>query len=189
MTFEDFKKLIAYVESNNNQFAIRFEPHLYSKSKYNKKILDLIQAINECSLETAKVLYCCSFGKYQIMGFNLYSNVCNVNENIFIFCCDGRIQDKAFLQYLLHRYKNTQYVYFDLAKEIAKELDYAEQIAKEATSVSTFLEVVKTNADKFKNIAKFIRRYNGAIFPSDHALDYFLRMHYYYQKRIKKTEV
>jgi len=185
MTFEDFKILIAYVESNNNQFAVRFEKHLYSRNKYNKKILDLIQAINECSLETAKVIYCSAFGKYQIMGFNLYSNICNINENVFIFCCDNRLQDKAFVQYLLHRYKNTQYVFFDLAKNITEELKYAEQIASETSSTSAFLDVIRTNSEKFKETAKFIRRYNGAVFPSDRALDYFLRMFYYYDKRIK----
>jgi N-acetylmuramidase len=70
---------VAMVESSGNPHAIRFEPSLYAAqiasptpTEYQPAI-DRIQAIHQCSHETAVMMAMTSWGRYQLMGFNLYS--------------------------------------------------------------------------------------------------------------------
>lgn len=73
-SFKTISQVIARIESSNDQFAIRFEPMVYKR--INKlPILDRIKKIHHCSEDTADMIYSCSFGDYQIMGFNLYGKL------------------------------------------------------------------------------------------------------------------
>lgn len=63
----DLAKLIRLTESNNNYFAMRYEP------AHNPRI-DLVIRMRDaaqCSVQTAKMMCMCSWGAYQIMGDNL----------------------------------------------------------------------------------------------------------------------
>lgn len=61
--------IIARLESNNDATAIRYEPN------WRWLTGDLVaQCVknHKCSIETAKMLLSCSYGKFQIMGSVLY---------------------------------------------------------------------------------------------------------------------
>lgn len=94
--------VIAIVESSNNQKAIRFEPLTYNNNvnKVNN-IITIIQNANKCSLGTARMIYCSSFGKYQIMGFNLYNPAsCALGINIVDYLNSSSLQDSTFYSFL-----------------------------------------------------------------------------------------
>lgn len=63
----DLAGLIAQVESDGNQYAVRFEP------AYNAHQNDIIimENLAKCNYSTAKILCSMSWGSYQIMGDNL----------------------------------------------------------------------------------------------------------------------
>lgn len=72
------EELIALIESDNNPFAMRFEPHVYDltqKSNRYEAMVNVAKARNRCSRPTACVIVATSWGKYQIMGFNLYDAI------------------------------------------------------------------------------------------------------------------
>jgi len=189
MTFKDFKKLISYVESNNNSFAIRFESELYKHAKSDPKILETIKSINVCSTATAKMIYCSSWGKYQIMGFNIYG-ICKFDREIGAFLCNEWDQDKAFKTFLLAKYKKpSSFFHTQFVNDIKRELIMLSTWKESCKTYSEFVNMIKINYESFPTLRRFISRYNGSRLPSDHAIDYLLRMLYYYDKKIKKTEV
>lgn len=67
-------RIEAMVESSNNQWATRFEPTVYQRitNQGYTPLLTTIQKVNGCSGGTARQIYSTSYGKYQMMGFNLY---------------------------------------------------------------------------------------------------------------------
>lgn len=94
--------VIAIVESANNQNAIRFEPLTYNNNQntYNNTIANIIK-IHNCSEGTARMIYCSSWGKYQIMGFNLYNVAsCNCAQSVINYCNNNGIQDMTFFNFL-----------------------------------------------------------------------------------------
>ena len=65
---------IAHIESNEWQYAIRFEPATYiRKMAFDKIIIQDIIKYNKCSKETAFSIYSTSYGAWQLMGFNIYN--------------------------------------------------------------------------------------------------------------------
>lgn len=73
----DLATLIAHVESNDNQHAVRYEPHVHKRVLAGKWIDAVEQArrANACSRATAQVIVSCSWGAWQVMGFNLYGSL------------------------------------------------------------------------------------------------------------------
>lgn len=67
----DLADVIAWIESRDNQYAFRFEPAVYGRRNHDNS-LHQIMYLNGCSEDSARIIYSSSFGKYQIMGFNLY---------------------------------------------------------------------------------------------------------------------
>ena len=67
MTINTLANLIAFVESDNNPNAMRYEP-TYTASQSN--IALLVKAIG-CSAWTSRIILSSSWGLYQIMGENL----------------------------------------------------------------------------------------------------------------------
>ena len=95
-------QVLAQVEANGNLLAIRFEPAVEARYKAvddqaqtpaGAKIRQF-EAIHHCTPDTARFLLSCSWGKYQIMGFNL-------NQNVLAFASDPAAQDDA-LHLFLH---------------------------------------------------------------------------------------
>jgi hypothetical protein len=98
MIDEKVMRAIAQIESNDNQYALRFEPHVYSRNK-KQPILDNIIKLNRCSHDTAKMIYSTSWGCWQLMGFNIYAN--NTGVRIGEFIASRGIQEnyaRAFLK-------------------------------------------------------------------------------------------
>jgi hypothetical protein len=71
-TLED---IISQIESGDNLYAMRFEPHVFERmhqtNRYGAAVAVAKQQ-NRCTLETARVICATSWGRFQIMGFNLY---------------------------------------------------------------------------------------------------------------------
>lgn len=71
--------IIARVESSNNPSALRFEWLTFSgrmiANSASIEILKNIAKINDCSADTAKMIYSTSWGFFQIMGFALYGDL------------------------------------------------------------------------------------------------------------------
>lgn len=95
-------QVLAQVESAGDLLAIRYEPAVFARysavddqtqSPVGAKIRQF-EALHRCTPDTARFLLSCSWGKYQIMGFNLNQNVLQL-EN------DPEAQDLA-LQLFLH---------------------------------------------------------------------------------------
>lgn len=71
-----FPELIARVESAGRYDAMRFEPLTFARWlawRSSRATLARIMLANRCSAPTAHVIACTSWGAFQIMGFNLYS--------------------------------------------------------------------------------------------------------------------
>jgi hypothetical protein len=90
-------ELIARAESNNNPWAMRFEPHVMKRMKPNG-IVQHIKGIHGCSRATAEMIYSTSWGLYQIMGFNLYGKL-GLELPIWQFLEAPEKQHKAFEQF------------------------------------------------------------------------------------------
>ncbi len=65
---------VAIVESSNNYAAIRFEASLYDRypawaASQERAIIDA----NHCDADTARAIACASWGKWQLLGCNIYS--------------------------------------------------------------------------------------------------------------------
>jgi len=69
------EELIADIESAGNKYAMRFEPHVFDRTQSSTRygvMVNIARARNKCSRDTARVIISTSWGKFQIMGFNLY---------------------------------------------------------------------------------------------------------------------
>ena len=91
--------ILSEVESSHNPLAIRFEPGVFQRIPEHVTI-DKIAQIHRCNSATARIIYCMSYGYYQIMGFNLYGSVINYNKNIFDFCMDSGLQQLYLSRFL-----------------------------------------------------------------------------------------
>jgi len=104
--------IIAEVESSNNSRAFRFEPSVYENlATLNSEKIDLLDEIvrvNRCDFATAKVVYSTSYGLYQIMGFNIYSDP-QWSADIFEFILGGQ-QTLVFARFLTRNEINIPWV-------------------------------------------------------------------------------
>jgi hypothetical protein len=94
--------VIAYVESRGDSFALRFEPATYTAlttgamTPEHADIVSAIATIHNCSVPTAQVIYSSSWGRFQIMGFNLYGPTIQLKTTVFAYCADDIAQIAAF---------------------------------------------------------------------------------------------
>lgn len=89
-------RALASVESSRNQWALRFEPVLYARAAWagHGDVIARIVSANHCSVATAEMIFCSSFGLYQIMGENLYSR-CNVHASVGEYLATVDYQNEA----------------------------------------------------------------------------------------------
>jgi len=94
--------VIGEIESSNNPSAIRFEPSVYAGGK-NESVIQAIMAANDCDRDTACVLYACSFGEFQIMGFNLWgeTNLLGSTCTLAHYLIDQDLQADTFDHFLI----------------------------------------------------------------------------------------
>lgn len=98
--------LVAYIESRGSNSAIRFEPDTYNKftngapiPKEASVILARIRTANNCSIHTAAMIYSSSWGKFQLMGFNVYADV-DYSRPVGEFLCCQTDQNARFAAFL-----------------------------------------------------------------------------------------
>jgi hypothetical protein len=99
--------VIAAIESNNNDHALRFEPATFSRlgtqSLTNKGLLQKIAIANKCSIQTACMIAATSWGRFQIMGLTLYSRPIDYNGGVLAYLDDQPdMQDWAFRSFIAH---------------------------------------------------------------------------------------
>ncbi len=119
MTITTLADLIAQVESDGNQYAVRFEPHYTPKDQNTSKMA----AICKCSNETARILCSMSFGYYQIMGDNLISLDLNVSP--FEYMNAPTIQSIFLNRFLIRN--NCEYTLGDIVNDEESRLDFAKK--------------------------------------------------------------
>lgn len=111
--------LIGWIESRNDPFALRFEPSVFSGSRFvDNALLQIIQQCNNCDENTARVIASTSWGAFQVMGFNLYNSPFNYRGKIAAFACDTNKQLQIFNDYI--DAKNIAYTVSDLAASSLK---------------------------------------------------------------------
>ncbi len=104
------RELIYTIESENNPHAIRFEPDTYRRYTQiytsDKRLIAPAAAAklaNKCSIMTALNIASTSYGRYQIMGFNLYGPELKFNGDVVQFMQDVNAQDDVFDKFLSSR--------------------------------------------------------------------------------------
>lgn len=94
-------ELVAKVESNGIPYAMRFEP----------KFTVSPQAVNNCiraykplqiSRATAEMICLTSWGKFQIMGENLYT-ICGLQGDVNAFMSNEELQEACFQTFIEKR--------------------------------------------------------------------------------------
>lgn len=109
-------EVIAYVETKNDPHAMRFEEKVYERYRLfidrpkapEGAILENIRSAHafknnlRCSWHTAAMVAATSWGKHQVMGFNLYADhiMCPLQATAFLF--DDVEQDVVFLALARH---------------------------------------------------------------------------------------
>lgn len=89
--------VIGAIESNNNPWALRFEPQTYMRIAHPSPLTATIAQLHGCSPDTSRMIASTSWGMFQLMGFNLYDpTVCDVRQPIFRFCDSMALQLQAF---------------------------------------------------------------------------------------------
>jgi len=174
---------VACVESNVNQFAIRFEENYYKKN-LDHITLEIIRSCNNCSRDTAKMIASTSWGQYQILGINLYS-VCEYYSSIGKYLCDDNLQYITFERFIKKRVfkketekrvENT----LDAISHISLYYKYLDFKAEEKIEkLKSFLEI---NREVYKDLEIFILKYLGAKFLSQAFINYILRLIHYHNR-------
>lgn len=179
-------EIIAHVESDNNKLAFRFEEELYKQydaKKVGRRVFNYVKRIHNCSDNSAKVILSSSWGKYQILGINLY-NICSIGKTVFEYLYDENLQDQTFQVFIDKAVRINE-------KELMQELDELCKVKHRLmleynNSMLQFSEEFKKhiveNRHKYANVVTFIQRYNGAKFFSMNMYNYLLRMLYFYDK-------
>ena len=103
----DIAPVIAQVESATSDAALRFEPALYehwaTPTPVRDAIVANIRSIHKCSRPTARMIACTSWGRYQILGENLYSAMCGCRLSVFGFVASPGAQLSFFREFLRNR--------------------------------------------------------------------------------------
>lgn len=89
--------VIATIESENNPFAVRYEPHHIPRNFFVQSMQKACGGPAACSAETARMFCMCSFGLYQIMGDGLIDLGLSVSP--IIFMQSRQMQDAFFNEF------------------------------------------------------------------------------------------
>jgi hypothetical protein len=88
-------QLVALVETGNNPWAMRYEPGFTVQTGAINSAMKAIHP--DCSAWTSRIILCTSWGKYQIMGSNLYAQGLTGWPGEYL--ADEALQDMHFLAY------------------------------------------------------------------------------------------
>lgn len=111
-------QLIALVESNGDINALRFEPayHPDPKGIFQARVTQ-----PGLSFQTYETICSCSWGKYQIMGDNLF--MLGLKQPIAEYWRDASLQDVFFNRFCCGR--NIAYTLDEILNDDKKRLDFA----------------------------------------------------------------
>ena len=103
----DLASVIAQVESGTQDDRLRFEPGLYADwggplSTARRNVVAAIGVAHKCSADTAVMIATTSWGRYQILGENIYS-VCQYKGSVFAFVAFSDHQQTCFSDFLAAR--------------------------------------------------------------------------------------
>ena len=104
----DLAAVIAQVETRTRDHSLRFEPTLYARwsegplTAEQRRVLGRIMAVHDCVYAAACMIACTSWGRYQLLGENIYS-VCQCNADIFVFVTQPGVQLLCFQRFLAAR--------------------------------------------------------------------------------------
>ena len=108
----DLATVIALVESNNNTKRLRFETALYADwdtqatlpatRAARTTLAEAIVKIHDCSVTTARMIACTSWGRFQILGENLYGP-CRCVNDVFTYITSPALEAAAFDAFLAWR--------------------------------------------------------------------------------------
>jgi len=174
---------VACVESNVNQFAIRFEENYYKKN-LDHKILEIIRHCNNCSRDTAKMIASTSWGQYQILGINLYS-ICEYYSEIGKYLCDDDLQYITFERFIKKRVfqKETEKRVINTLEAISHISFYYKCLnLKAEAKIEMLKDFLECNREVYKDLEIFISKYLGAKFLSQAFINYILRLIHYHNK-------
>jgi hypothetical protein len=110
-------QLIAEVESADNQYAMRNEP----AHKPADEFVSQARTYNACSLDTAHMICATSWGKYQMMGDNLYW--LGYKGSVGAFLCNPETQLNFFNLYIAKR--KIDYKLMEMLADNTKLLHFA----------------------------------------------------------------
>ena len=103
----DLAAVISQVESGDNPYRLRFEPAIFARwatpNATELQIMGRIQQIHDCSRDTARMIAATSWGRYQILGENLYDFVCGLQTDVFSFVEDDEAQAACFEAFIRNR--------------------------------------------------------------------------------------
>ena len=139
--------LISEIESSHRPVAIRFEPHVYSRTGDGRyaEAVEAARDVHGISFDTARMVVSTSWGFYQIMGFNLWAprNVGGLEykATYFDFLDDVEVQNNCFKMFCEDRK-----IYFSI-EQMAKEKSVRELFAKKYNGSIKY-------ADKIERILK-----------------------------------
>ena len=93
--------VISRVESTDFIGAIRYEPLVFADHHFNYSQIANAKDANHCNERTARLILSCSWGAYQIMGFNLYERTaCDYHGSIADFLASKLAQRMALKKLL-----------------------------------------------------------------------------------------
>ena len=104
----DLATVIALVESNNNPKRFRFEPATYTQwvsaggTPARIALQEVISRVHDCSISTARMIACTSWGRFQILGENLYGP-CKCVNDVFTYVTSPALEAAAFDAFLAWR--------------------------------------------------------------------------------------
>jgi hypothetical protein len=128
VTTPTIEQVIAAIESGNNMFSMRFEVQTYYGSNPKQTGMPLLLKIgqaNHCNIQTAKMIAATSWGKFQIMGFELYAAPLSFNYSVGAFMANSEMQNNVFNSYLL--INGINFTVDDLRVDADKRAKFAER--------------------------------------------------------------
>lgn len=97
--------IVAEIESANYARALRFEPSVYGRMRepvFSPVVARIIH-VHSCSHETAYMIGATSWGLFQLMGFNIYSDELSFGGPIFDWVTSTSIQTNDFFAFVSKR--------------------------------------------------------------------------------------
>lgn len=131
-------ELVALAESDNNRLAVRYEPAF----PLDQQTINKCKSANHCNEATAIILCRMSFGKYQMMAYNLY--LYRYEKCVFEFVDSDNDQLSQFLNFIAAR--NINYTLDEILHDTPKMNNFAKHYNGNAQQYSAHLLETYKNA-------------------------------------------